>query len=70
MEVIYRPFDLVKRECDEETDPFKKMWRELELSSAHDMENEGIIVPVLNSLCPQIKPLSIREYVNKYWTGC
>ena len=70
MEVIYRPFDLVKRECDEETDPFKKMWRELELSNAHDMENEGIIVPVLNSLCPQVKPLSIREYVDKYWTGC
>lgn len=45
----------------------KKIWLELKLMIARDAVGEGVLDPVVNKLCPEIKPLDFESYLQKYW---
>lgn len=42
-----------------------KLWAQIEMVSIEDAEGAGRLSPVLNELCPQVKPVSVREYLAK-----
>lgn len=44
-------------------DIMKIMWLELKLMMTRNASDEGYLTPVVNELCPQIKPTSICDYV-------
>ncbi|KAF2469996.1 NAD(P)-binding protein [Lindgomyces ingoldianus] len=50
MTVTFKPFEQVVREKNEETDPYKKFWKELEMMCARDVIGEGIVAPILNEV--------------------
>lgn len=69
MQVTYRPYELVVQEETEEQVAYpKKFWAQLELMQARDRVGEGIVEPVLNRLCPDVRPMSVEEYVRKFWS--
>lgn len=43
-------------------------WIDLEAMCATNEEDKGIIRPVLNELCPHVKPISVEAYVRKFWS--
>ncbi|KAF2502459.1 NAD(P)-binding protein [Lophium mytilinum] len=51
----------------EKGDYLKEFWLEMATRYARDAEGEGIIVPVLNDLCPQVKPIGVEEYLSRFW---
>lgn len=67
MEINYRPFEKVLQDKEKEVDFYRKFWYELEEMNARDTVGEGIVEPILNKLCPGVKPLGVEEYVKKYW---
>jgi hypothetical protein len=68
MEVVYRQFDEVVKDKEAEADFYRKFWYELEEMMARDRVGEGILEPVLNRLCSGVKPISVEDYVRKYWS--
>lgn len=34
-----------------------------------DVDGETALDPLLNRLCPQVKPITVREYLRKYWSS-
>jgi hypothetical protein len=69
MDVEYRTVEDVRREKEECKDEMKVFWLELEEMCAMGEEGKGIIRPVLNEVCPNVKPMSVEEYVRKFWSG-
>jgi hypothetical protein len=69
MEVVYRSLGRIREEKENEKDLGKVFWLELEEMYARDREDEGVIRPTLNRLCPEVKPIGIKEYLVKYWSG-
>jgi hypothetical protein len=51
------------------TDFMERMWIEFNLAYIRDMEDEVVLRPVLNRLCPAVKPITVHEYMEKHWTG-
>lgn len=43
-------------------------WCEFRLAFIRDQEDEAIVRPIVNELCPSVKPTSVREYLEKHWT--
>ena len=43
------------------------IWAEFKLAYIRDLEDEAVLRPVVNKLCPTVKPMSVREYMEKYW---
>jgi hypothetical protein len=68
VEVVYRPLEKVREEKDTERDWGKIFWLELEEIYARDQEDEGVISPTLNRLCPEIRPMKIKEFLIKFWS--
>lgn len=69
MEVTYRPYEqVIEEEAKEETVYPNKMWAQLEVMLTRNRVGDGIVEPVLNELCPQVKPMSVEDYVRKYWS--
>jgi hypothetical protein len=70
VEVVSRTTEEIRREKEEnKEDEMKFFWLELEETYASDKVGEGVIEPVLNGLCPDVKSMSVEEYVTKFWTG-
>jgi hypothetical protein len=68
MEVKYRSFEEVERDAENTKDPLQKLWRELELAYARDEYGEGVFDSSLNNAFQEeVKPMSISEYLEKYW---
>jgi hypothetical protein len=67
MDVVYRPFEEVVNNKEREEDFYRKFWYELEEMMARDCVGEGIVEPVLNQLYPDVKPMSMEEYIRKHW---
>ncbi|KAL6408103.1 uncharacterized protein AUP68_08476 [Ilyonectria robusta] len=44
------------------------LWTEINLACIRDREDEIVLPPVLNRMCPEVKPMSVREYMEKFWT--
>jgi uncharacterized protein YbjT (DUF2867 family) len=43
-------------------------WTEFKLAYIRDLDDEVALRPVVNRLCPTVKPMSAREYMENYWT--
>ncbi|KAF1359638.1 NAD(P)-binding protein [Lizonia empirigonia] len=69
MDVIYRPFrQIVEEEAKETVNWASKFWLQAKLVHALDKAGEGVLEPVHNELVPQVQPISVEEYVRKYWS--
>lgn len=68
MNVEYRTFEQVRKEKEECKDEMMLFWIDLEAMCATNEEDKGIIRPVLNELCPHVKPISVEAYVRKFWS--
>jgi hypothetical protein len=44
-----------------------QLWAELKLGYCRDRLDEGYLEPVVNRLCPEVKPTSVKEYLQRYW---
>jgi hypothetical protein len=69
MKVLYRPLSQIQEEKNSEKAADRFFWLELEEMYARDRTDEGVIRPNLNNLCPDIKPMTIKDYLIKYWSG-
>ncbi len=68
MKVEHREYDLVtKEEGEEEVIYPDKFWLQIELMAGEDKVGAGIISPVVNELCPTVRPLTVRDYLKKFW---
>jgi hypothetical protein len=52
---------------ESETDDVKKLWAQLALSYARDVEGEGWFDGTLNRLFPDVSPLTVEGYMRKYY---
>ncbi|PKX92407.1 NmrA-like family protein [Aspergillus novofumigatus IBT 16806] len=43
------------------------LWVELKLAYCRDRLDEGYLEPVVNRLCPEVKPTSVKEYLQSHW---
>jgi hypothetical protein len=66
--VVYRPVERIREVKRREADGGRVFWLELEEMYARDEEDEGVIRPTLNRLCPDVRPMRIKEYLTKYWS--
>lgn len=61
--------DLEKQLSELKPDQFMEaLWLEFKLMYCRDVEGEGILTPIVNRLCPEVKPLSVKEYVERCWS--
>lgn len=67
MDVEFRTQEQIRKEKERETNPDRVFWLELEEMYSRDREDEAVIRPTLNRLCPNIKPMGIDDYLRKYW---
>ena len=42
-----------------------KLWNQIELITTRDEEDAGRLKPVVNELCTQVKPITVREFLEK-----
>jgi hypothetical protein len=68
MEVEYRTPEQIRIEKEGEKDLMKVFWLELEEMETHDALDESVMRPILNELCPDVKPMAIEEYLRKFWS--
>jgi hypothetical protein len=69
MNVTYRTIDEIREERKKNIeDEMRVFWLELEETSARDRVGEGVIQPVLNGLCPGVRPMNVKEYISKFWS--
>lgn len=68
MDVQLKEFEKVVSEKESENDGYRRFWYELEEMMARDCVGEGVLEPVLNELCPNVRPIGVEEYVRRYWT--
>ncbi|KAF2193936.1 NmrA-like family protein [Zopfia rhizophila CBS 207.26] len=62
--------DLEKRLENIAPDDFMgRMWVEFKLAYTRDLDDEVVLDPVMNRLCPKVKPTTVREYMEMFWTG-
>lgn len=43
------------------------LWSEFDLAYTRDVDDEVVLQPVLNKLCPEVKPVGIRAYLETHW---
>lgn len=41
----------------------RKLWSQIELISIEDKEGYGILKPIVNEMCPQVKPIKMRDFL-------
>jgi hypothetical protein len=68
MDVTFRTPEQVLEDKEREENPDRLFWLELEEMYSRDREDEAVIRPTLNKLCLDIRPVSVRDYLRKYWT--
>ncbi|KAF9691193.1 hypothetical protein EKO04_010867 [Ascochyta lentis] len=44
-----------------------RLWTEFKLAYIRDLEDEVVLRPVINLLCPDINPMGVRQYMETYW---
>lgn len=45
------------------------LWSEFNFAYTRDGDDEVVLRPVLNQLCPEVRPIGVRAYLAKYWVG-
>ncbi|KAJ5534135.1 hypothetical protein N7527_000389 [Penicillium freii] len=46
-----------------------RMWAEIKLAYTRDLEDEVVLQPVVNRLCPTVIPMSARQYMEEHWSS-
>lgn len=60
--------DLDKQRKELKPEQFmEQLWVELKSYYSSDMENVTVVEPVVNRLCPEVKPVSFKEYIQTHW---
>ncbi|KAF2122885.1 hypothetical protein BDV96DRAFT_593367 [Lophiotrema nucula] len=68
METAHRKYKQVVEEAKQEEVFYpNKMWADIKAVTARNEAGLGIMQPVVNQLCPQVKPMGVLEYVDKFW---
>ncbi|KAM0325937.1 hypothetical protein ACHAQA_007242 [Verticillium albo-atrum] len=60
--------DDVEKKLAASEDFMERMWLEFFLAYIRDKDDEVVVSPVLNQLCPQVKPITVRQYMEKHWS--
>ncbi|KAH7356033.1 hypothetical protein BKA66DRAFT_474373 [Pyrenochaeta sp. MPI-SDFR-AT-0127] len=70
MNVTYRKYEEIEKEEAEVdvSNVSKLLWLQIELLASRNAVGEGIVEPILNKLCPSVKPMSVEEYMKKFWS--
>ncbi len=69
MEVTYRKFEDIEREEAKEKIVYpNKFWLQIEIQTAQEKIGGTVLEPILNALCPQVKPMGVEDYMKKFWT--
>lgn len=45
------------------------MWTDLKLAYCRDEDGEVVLDPVVNRLCPEVKQITVRGFIERYWRG-
>jgi hypothetical protein len=62
------PEDLHKQLSQLNPDQFmEQMWVELKLLYCADQVGEAVMEPILNRLCSEVKPVTIKKYLESHW---
>lgn len=68
VDVKHRPHETIEREEEAEDIGYpNKFWLQIELLVAENKVGAGILPAIVNELCPAVKPISVREYLNMFW---
>ncbi|KAM0271396.1 hypothetical protein ACHAQH_009118 [Verticillium albo-atrum] len=59
--------DLEER-LEKSEDFMERLWLEFYLAYIRDEEGEVVLPPTLNRLCPQVKPSTVRQYMEEHWS--
>lgn len=51
----------------ESVDIRQRLWTEFNLAYTRDLEGEAVLRPVVNELCPDVKPIGVGEYLEESW---
>ena len=65
---VIKPRDL-EMKLSAQDDFMGLMWAEFKLAYTRDLEDEVVLQPVVNRLCPAIIPMSARQYMEEYWSS-
>lgn len=69
MQVTYRPYEQVEREEQENEIVYPNgMWLQIELLVAQNIVGGSIVEPIVNGLCPDVRPVSVEEYMRRFWS--
>jgi hypothetical protein len=68
MQVNYRTVEQVREEAKQANGLWPLFWLQFEELCARDREGGCIIAPLLNRLCPEVNPISMDQYVQRYWS--
>ena len=66
-EVETSSFEELEGRIESEVDAEKKLWAQMELCYARDVEGEGWLDARLNRLFPDVSPLTVEGYLRKYY---
>jgi hypothetical protein len=67
---VIKPRDLEMKLGETAQDDFMGlMWAEFKLAYTRDLEDEVVLQPVVNRLCPTVIPMSARQYMENYWSN-
>ncbi|CAH0043779.1 unnamed protein product [Clonostachys solani] len=62
--------DLLERLANtRDADFMQRLWIEFNLAYIRDRDDEVVVRPTLNELCPAVKPITVRDYMEKHWQG-
>lgn len=53
--------------CLSQDDFMGLLWADFNLAYVRDREGEVVLQPVVNTLCPEVKPIGVREYMETFW---
>lgn len=60
--------DLFEKLANTSYDDFMaRLWIEFNLAYIRDRDDEVVLRPTLNRLCPSVKPISVRSYMQRHW---
>lgn len=66
---VVKQADLEKRMVEIAPDDFMgKMWMESKLAYVRDLDDEVVLKPVVNQLCPAVEHMGVRQYMEMFGT--
>lgn len=65
---VEKQVDLERKLGEAAHDDFMaQLWAEFKIAYIRDLEGEVVLEPVVNQLCPAVKPMGVREYMDTFY---